>query len=201
MCGRWPSVCAAGYLMSQCDRSFWPLPPVTGNRGDASLLDPGGIRPMLKGASQFVVNVECAVVKDGRYLMSLRGYDVGHAPGVLAFPGGKVETGDGPSDVLETTARRETLEETGVQVAGDLQYVRSTTFVVTGDRHALDVLFIGEYESGEPTISDAAEVADIRWMTTEEILLHPKTPPWLKVSVVQAESVRLCRNRPHHTLG
>ena len=156
---------------------------------------------MLTSASQFVVNVQCAVVKDGRYLMILRGDDVGHAPGVLAFPGGKVETGDGPSDVLETTARRETLEETGVQVAGNLQYVRSTTFVVTGGGHALDVLFLGDYESGEPTISDAAEVADIRWMTTEEILLHPKTPPWLKVSMEQVESVRRRGNRSHHTPG
>ncbi len=156
---------------------------------------------MSKDASRFVVNVQCAVVRDGRYLMILRGDDVGHAPGVLAFPGGKTELRDGPSDVLETTAAREVLEETGVRVSRDLQYVRSKTFVMTGGGSVVDVLFLGEYESGEPTIADAAEVADIRWMTAEETLLHARTPPWLKVSVEQMESVRRSGDRPHHQVG
>lgn len=124
---------------------------------------------MSKCAPQFVVNVQCAVVRDGRYLMIVRGNGVEHAPGVLAFPGGKVETGDGPSEVLETTAMREVLEETGVRVSSDLKYVRSSTFVITGVGHVVDVLFLGEYESGEPTITDTLEVADILWMTAEEI--------------------------------
>ena len=145
---------------------------------------------MSKSASRFVVNVQCAVVRDGRYLMIVRGDGVGHAPGVMAFPGGKVETDDGPSEVLETTATREVLEETGVRVSQDPRYVRSTTFEIADDSPVVDVLFLGEYESGEPTITDTSEVADILWMTAEEILQHPKTPPWLKVSLEQVESIR-----------
>ncbi len=136
---------------------------------------------MSKSTPRFVVNVQCAVVRDGRYLMIVRGDGVGHAPGVLAFPGGRTETGDGPSEVLE---------ETGVVVSRNLQYVRSSTFVIAGLGHVVDVLFLAEYESGEPTITDTLEVADILWMTADEILRHPKTPPWLKVSVEQVESVR-----------
>ena len=139
-------------------------------------------------APEFVVNVQCAVIRDGRYLMIVRGDGVGHAPGVLAFPGGKVEIEDGPSNVLERTALREVLEETGVRVSSNLRYIRSETFVITGGQPAVDVLFLGDYESGEPTIDDSAEVADIRWMATEEILLHPKTPPWLKESVEQVQA-------------
>ncbi len=145
---------------------------------------------MSRSAPQFVVNVQCAVVRDERYLMIVRGDGVGHAPGVLAFPGGKVEPDDGPSQVLETAAMREVFEETGVRVSRNLRYVRSKTFVITGGVPVVDVLFLGGYESGEPTITDALEVADIRWMTAEDVLRHSKTPPWLKVSVEQVERVR-----------
>ncbi len=47
----------------------------------------------------FVVNTQCAVSRDGRYLMIVRGQGVKQAPDVLAFPGGKVEIGDGPVSV------------------------------------------------------------------------------------------------------
>ena len=156
---------------------------------------------MSKSASRFVVNVQCTVVRDGRYLMIVRGDGVGHAPGVLAFPGGKVETDDGPSEVLEKTAVREVLEETGVRVSRDLRYIRSNTFVIAGYGHVVDVLFLGEYESGEPTITDTLEVADILWMTAEEILGHSKTPPWLKVSVEQVESVRRSGDKAQYRVG
>ena len=47
----------------------------------------------------------------------------------------------------------------------------------------VDVLFLGEYVKGEPQVSDPGEVADILWMTVDEILVHDKTPPWLKNSI------------------
>ena len=65
----------------------------------------------------------------------------------------------------------------------------------------VDVLFLGEYESGEPTITDTLKVADILWMTAEEILGHSKTPPWLKVSVEQVESVRRSGDKAQYRVG
>ena len=59
----------------------------------------------------------------------------------------------------------------------DLKYVRSITFVIADDVPVVDVLFLGEYESGEPTITDTLEVADILWMTAEEVFQHSKTLP------------------------
>ena len=156
---------------------------------------------MSKRAPQFVVNVQCALVRDGRYLMILRADEVGHAPGVLAFPGGKTELRDGPSEVLETTARREVLEETGVRAALDLAYVRSKMFAMTGGGLVVDVLFLGEYESGEPTIADTAEVADIQWMSAEATLSHPKAPPWLKEDIEQVESLRQLRDQQRPQIG
>ena len=135
----------------------------------------------------FVVNTQCAVLRGERILMIVRGAGVKHAPGVLAFPGGKVEVEDGPTDVLESAVRREVLEETGITVSADLEYVRSVAFSMNDGTPVVDVLFLGEYEEGEPEITDPDEVAEIRWMTMDEILAHDKTPPWLKNSI---EAVR-----------
>ena len=131
----------------------------------------------------FVVNTQCAVMRGERILMIVRGEGVTHAPGVLAFPGGKVEIEDGPDDVVESAVRREVLEETGVTVSPDLEYVRSVAFSMNDGTPVVDVLFLGEYVKGEPQITDLDEVADIRWMTADEILADDKTPPWLKNSI------------------
>jgi len=131
----------------------------------------------------FVVNTQCAVFRDERILMIVRGEDVRHAPGVLAFPGGKVEIEDGPADILETTVRREVLEETGITVSPDLEYVRSASFSMSDGTPVVDVLFLGEYVEGEPRISDPGEVAEIRWMTADEILAVDKIRPWLRDAI------------------
>ena len=86
------------------------------------------------------MNTQCAVSRDGRCLMIVRGQGVKQAPGVLAFPGGKVEIGDGPDSVLEAAVRREVGEETGVTVAPELKYVRSSTFTMDDGTPVVDVL-------------------------------------------------------------
>ena len=131
----------------------------------------------------FVVNTQCAVMRDDRILMIVRGEDVRHAPGVLAFPGGKVEIEDGPADILETTVRREVLEETGITVSSELEYVRSASFSMNDGTPVVDVLFTGEYVGGDPKISDPGEVAEILWMTADEILATDDTRPWLKDAI------------------
>ena len=143
----------------------------------------------------FVVNTQCVVLRGEHILMIVRGAGVEHAPGVLAFPGGKVEVEDGPHDVLETAVRREVLEETGITVSADLEYVRSVAFSMNDGTPVVDVLFLGEYEEGEPEITDPDEVAEIRWMTMDEILAHDKTPPWLK------NSIEAVRQRVRRRLG
>ena len=143
----------------------------------------------------FVVNTQCAVMRGERFLMIVRGYGVSNAPGVLAFPGGKVEIEDGPSDVLESAVRREVLEETGITISAGLKYVRSKTFDLKDGTPVVDVLFLGDYEEGEPKITDPDEVAEIRWMTLEEILAHDKTPPRLKYSLDSVEALRRRRTR------
>ena len=128
---------------------------------------------------RFVVNTQCAVLRDGKFLVITRGAAVKHASGVLGFPGGKVDSGDEPDSVLESTVRREVLEETGISISEEIEYVRSTAFSLVDGTPVVDVLFLGNYKAGEPRIVDPGEVDGINWMTADEILAHERTPPWL----------------------
>ncbi len=138
----------------------------------------------------FIVNVEGAVFHDGRYLFVVRGSEEAHASGTLALIGGKVEHAEAESHALENTLRREILEEVGVEV-GDMMFVYNNIFTVPGDAvPCLDVIFLCRYGSGEPTALDPGEVAAVLWLTPEEALDHPATPPWLKIQLEHTEAVR-----------
>ena len=141
---------------------------------------------------RYIVNVEGAVVKDGRYLMIIRGEGEEHAAGVLAFPGGKVEDNERASNVLEETVRRELREEVDVEVGDEMVYVDSGSFV-EGDDPVVDVVFLCRYLSGEPRACDPEEVASVQWMTQSEILAHPKSPPWMAPIINRVEQVRVER--------
>ena len=143
---------------------------------------------------KFVVNTQCAVLRDDKYLMITRGAAVKHASGVLAFPGGSVEVEDGPDSVLESTVRREVFEETGITISAEIEYVRSSAFNLTDGTPVVDVFFLGNYEMGEPQIVDPGEVEGINWMTADEVLAHDRTPPWL---VDQVRAVTRHQRRRH----
>lgn len=128
--------------------------------------------------------------------MITRGAAAKHASGVLALPGGKVEAEDGPERVLESTVRREVFEETGITISAEIEYVRSTAFNLTDGTSVVDVLFLGNYEAGEPRIADPGEVEEINWMTADEILAHVRTPPWLVDQVGAVTRHERRRNRP-----
>jgi len=140
---------------------------------------------------QYVVNVEGAVVKDGQYLMVVRG-EQEYAPGGLNFPGGKVEGVSSLDDVLEETLRREIAEEVGLEIQDEMAYLRSSAFVAEGDA-VVDVVFLCRWKAGTAVAADPAEVAAVRWMTAAEAIAHPETPPWTRLALELAESVRLER--------
>jgi 8-oxo-dGTP pyrophosphatase MutT (NUDIX family) len=112
----------------------------------------------------YIVNIEGVVIRstDGRYLMVVRDAGESYMPGELAFPGGKVEGAGNEDNVLEETLRREIREETGVEVADEMVYVESHSFVAEGDP-VVDVVFLCRYQSGEAIVGDPDEVAAVRW--------------------------------------
>jgi 8-oxo-dGTP diphosphatase len=136
-------------------------------------------------ADRYIVNVEGAIVKEGRYLMVVRG-EQEYVPGGLNFAGGKVEGAGGAADVLEETLRREIAEEVGLELHAEMAYLRSSAFVADGDP-VIDVVFLCRWKTG------TAEVAAVRWMRAAEAIAHPETPPWTRLALELAERVRLER--------
>jgi len=99
------------------------------------------------------------VVKDGSVLVLRRG----HAPrrGCLDTPGGFIDAGEG----MEEAARRELLEETGLEVGRcewlgfywDRYYLRGFGYFPT-----MNFYYLARWRSGEPRASDDA--ASVEWM-------------------------------------
>jgi ADP-ribose pyrophosphatase YjhB (NUDIX family) len=141
----------------------------------------------------YIVNVEAAIYKDGRYLMIVRGQEESHAPGGLALVGGKVENAGHASGILEATLRREVIEEVAVELQDEIEYVESNAFVADDGEPVVDIVFLCRYASGTPTIADPGEVAAIHWMTPEQIHTDPATPSWTHQSIERAEQIRLAK--------
>ncbi|WP_020577736.1 NUDIX hydrolase [Actinopolymorpha alba] len=142
-------------------------------------------------AERFIVNVEAAIFRDGRWLMIQRFAQVSHAAGTLSMPGGKVERTDDNDGVLEAAVRREVQEEVGVTLAPSLTYVRSTSFHSDDHQWVVDVVFLAAHETGTPRPGSPEEVAWVGWMSYDEIAADPRTPPWTRRSLQLAERKRV----------
>jgi 8-oxo-dGTP pyrophosphatase MutT (NUDIX family) len=142
-------------------------------------------------ADRYIVNAEWAIVKDGCYLMVVRGEEE-HAPSGLNFPGGKVEGTGNLYDILEETLRREIVEEVGLEVHAEMAYLHSSAFLAEGDP-VVDVVFLCRYKAGTAIATDPGKVAAVRWMTAAEAIAHPEIAPWTRLSLELAEKVRLER--------
>ncbi|MFC4336489.1 NUDIX hydrolase [Salininema proteolyticum] len=136
----------------------------------------------------FIVNVEVALWNGTALLITERSSEEALGGGLLAFPGGKVEHSEDRRDTLEAAARREASEEIGV-VPGDLVYAQSFTFEPRPGRHVLDIVLAARSWEGDPHIKAPREIADLRWMTPDEVVARDNCPPWLAASVAAVAKV------------
>ncbi|QHE62548.1 NUDIX domain-containing protein [Rossellomorea vietnamensis] len=136
----------------------------------------------------FVVNVEGAIHRDGKWLLILRSEKEEHAGGTLSLVGGKCEVEGVSSDILERTLIREIFEEVGCEVTG-LKYVNSSSFDTDSGIHVIDIVFLCHHKTGEPFAKSTEEVDDVIWMTTLEILAHPELPVYLKENIKLADKM------------
>ncbi len=137
---------------------------------------------------KYIVNVEGAIVRGDQYLMIIRGQGEAHAGGALSFVGGKVETIENATDVLEETLRREIMEEVGIHVS-EMSYVQSSHFIA-GDDRVVDIVFLCRCEAGEPRIADLQEVESILWLTAAEVQEHSLCPSWTLAAMQRVEAPR-----------
>ncbi|SEM84386.1 ADP-ribose pyrophosphatase YjhB, NUDIX family [Terribacillus saccharophilus] len=133
----------------------------------------------------FVVNVEGAIYRDGKWLMIKRSEKEEHAAGCLSMVGGKCDLEGVSTDILERTLKREIFEEVGIEVE-DLTYVNSSSFVTDKGTHVIDIVFLCQHITGEPYAKSMEEVGEVMWMTTEDIMVHDDAPSYLKENITLA---------------
>jgi 8-oxo-dGTP diphosphatase len=138
----------------------------------------------------FLINIEGAVYKGDKWLVIERSKKEEHAGGLLSLVGGTVENEGNSSDILERTLKRELFEEVGVKVKDPLDYVRNTSFILEDERVVVDIVFLCEFDFGEPYAKSTDEVEAVYWMGYEEIQDHVNSPIWLKESIKKAETLR-----------
>ncbi|MBH5320402.1 NUDIX domain-containing protein [Paenibacillus sp. GSMTC-2017] len=140
----------------------------------------------------FHVNVEGAVFQQDKWLIIGRSTKEEHAGGLLALVGGTVENEGNSKDILERTIKRELFEEVGVQVKDKITFVRNTSFTLDDGSEVIDIVFLCEFDQGEPYAKSPDEVDAVYWMTTDEIMNHSLAPIWLKDSILAAQFIKDC---------
>jgi 8-oxo-dGTP diphosphatase len=109
-----------------------------------------------------LVGVSAIVARDGAVLLGRR--RGAHGAGTFAFPGGKPDPGEHPSD----TVRRELLEETGL-TARSIQPVAWTSDVFAdGDLHFVTLHHVVEAD-GEPEVREPDKVEAWGWYAWGEL--------------------------------
>ncbi|MDQ3981714.1 MAG: NUDIX domain-containing protein [Actinomycetota bacterium] len=107
--------------------------------------------------------VGCAIVRNGRALVSMRGSDP--FKGRFDVPGGFLAAGEDPIEGL----KREIREELGVEIATSVRRCISMaahTYGAEGD-YVLALGFTADVTRGEPSPSD--DVAEIRWVGPHDL--------------------------------
>ena len=126
--------------------------------------------------------VKVAIEHDEKFLI-IKSPEGKHAGGLLAFPGGKVEEIDEQNEwnILRFAAKRQVLEEVGLDLQDELKYIISNYFVDSIGAHVIDTIFHCKIEKTDLTINASArEVQQYYWLTEEEINQANNAPAWLK---------------------
>lgn len=133
----------------------------------------------------------CVLLRQGdRWLLSIRSADAAYAPNALGLIGGHLELADAAADALEAAARREVLEETGLDLAAtSLRYVRSELFDAGEGVPQVTVTFMADLAAeAEPAVT-SAELAEVGWWTRVGLDADPRCPAWLLTLIDQAAAL------------
>lgn len=94
------------------------------------------------------------VIKDHEVLFGYRLSE--HGKDVWGLPGGKLDIGESP----EECARRETLEECGLQIK-NVRFVGITNDVFSKDKHYVTIFMAGDWVKGTPKVLEPDKL--IKW--------------------------------------
>jgi len=130
----------------------------------------------------FVANVVVYRESDKRCLILKRDPREKVHPGKYAVPGGKLEWKDLPLDrptrmngevsdfenAVEDLLKRETKEEAGIEIEGNLKYINSNAFVRPDGIPVVLVKFAARYLSGE-VVPEPGGFTDFAWVNVAEV--------------------------------
>eukprot|EP00003_Mantamonas_plastica_P015337 TRINITY_DN2603_c0_g1_i1.p2 TRINITY_DN2603_c0_g1~~TRINITY_DN2603_c0_g1_i1.p2 ORF type:complete len:192 (+),score=51.28 TRINITY_DN2603_c0_g1_i1:890-1465(+) len=113
-----------------------------------------------------IVGVSVIITRDGKMILGKR--QGSHGAGTWALPGGKV---DWHEEKLESTAERETLEETGLAIKNITYRTWTNDIFKKEDKHFVTMLYTAEMvdESAEPELVEPEKCSEWAWFTWEEV--------------------------------
>lgn len=117
------------------------------------------------------VGVGIFIFKDGKFLMMKR--HGAHGEGTWSVPGGHQEFGESFLD----TAKRETLEETGVTISHPRFGAVTNDYFEAEGKHYVTIWVLADYESGEATIMEPEKCTEQGWFDFDN-LPAPLFLPW-----------------------
>ena len=109
------------------------------------------------------VGIGVIIIKDGKILLGKR--KSAHGTGFWGFAGGYLEF----NESWENCARRETLEETGLQIK-NIRFATATNDIFpTEGRHHITIMMLADYDSGEPIIMEPEKCEKWEWFEWNQL--------------------------------
>jgi 8-oxo-dGTP diphosphatase len=102
------------------------------------------------------VGVGVLILKDGKILLGKR--KGAHGSGEYAGPGGHLEH----LESFEACAKRETLEETGMEIE-NIRFLCLSNLTKYAPKHYVDIGVVADWKSGEPQIMEPEKVEGWAW--------------------------------------
>lgn len=108
------------------------------------------------------VGIGVMIVKDSKVLLGKR--KGSHGEGEYAWPGGHMEY----MESFEECAKRETLEETGMQIH-NVRFLRLMNLKRYAPKHYVDIGLVADWESGDPQIMEPEKIEGWDWYDIDEL--------------------------------
>ncbi len=109
-----------------------------------------------------LVGIGVMVMKDGKVLLGKRRGSHGDAE--YGGTGGHLEH----MESLDTCARRETLEETGVEIE-NIRLLCISNLTQYAPKHYVDIGLVADWKSGEPSVREPEKVESWNWYDLDEL--------------------------------
>lgn len=109
------------------------------------------------------VGVGVFIRKDGKILMGKR--RGAHGADMWAPPGGHLEFGES----WEECAKRETLEETGLEISVRGLGTVTNDIFASDNKHYITILMVTDYLRGEPQLLEPEKCTEWRWCAWEDL--------------------------------